>query len=381
MDTCQCQTRVCNNPPPENGGATCSGSKIKVANCTVHGNWTPWSPWSACSQTCGFAIKTRRRTCTNPAPAFGGRVCVDHDHDEIVCIDLPPCPTIKSSPPPTPQPPSSPPLQNGQWSSWGPWGSCNGGIRVRERSCDKSSRQDINQDCIGCNFQIEHCNSQPRIESRKFSSWTPWYTSTNISIQNISGYTEKRFRYICKAHTDDPSSIKVELAKEEERFCRNDGSCSRGNNVNKKNIDIPSCESLTGWDSWSKWSACDDLQQQYRKRICLQSQGGGCQGVNKEVRDCLFDSSTDEIMTNALPRRVEVVGASMGAVVGGCLVGFIMGLGFCSLVYFFYLKKKKPRVPGSPHYISKQNPYVAVPLKEVSYPIIILLSIIKLIYF
>lgn len=125
-DTCQCQTRDCNNPPPQHGGATCSGAKVRVTNCTVHGDWTAWSSWSACSQTCGFAMKTRRRTCTNPAPAFGGRVCVGHDHDDTVCINLPPCPTPAKVAPPPPQ-------TFGQWSSWSAWNACsrpcNGGKR------------------------------------------------------------------------------------------------------------------------------------------------------------------------------------------------------------------------------------------------------------
>lgn len=115
VDTCQCQTRECNNPTPRHGGENCTGARVRVTNCTIHGGWTAWSAWSACSQTCGFAMKTRRRTCTNPAPAFGGRVCVGHDHDDIVCIDLPPCPVpAKAALPP----------QNGQWSSWGSWDQC-----------------------------------------------------------------------------------------------------------------------------------------------------------------------------------------------------------------------------------------------------------------
>lgn len=111
-DICQCQTRDCNNPPPQHGGAPCTGARVRVTNCTVHGEWTAWSAWSACSQTCGFAMKTRRRTCTNPAPAFGGRVCVGHDHDDNICIDLPPCPAKDEAPPPE---------SFGQWSPWGGW--------------------------------------------------------------------------------------------------------------------------------------------------------------------------------------------------------------------------------------------------------------------
>ena len=88
--------------------------RVRVTNCTVHGGWTDWSAWSACSQTCGSAMKIRRRTCTNPTPAFGGRICVGHDHDDIICIALPPCPVPAKVTPP----------QIGQWSTWGPWHAC-----------------------------------------------------------------------------------------------------------------------------------------------------------------------------------------------------------------------------------------------------------------
>lgn len=78
----------------------------------VHGAWTSWSPWSQCSQTCGIAIKTRYRTCGNPAPAHGGRVCVGPDRNEIYCTTNPPCPQ------------QTPPPRDGQWSEWSNWGEC-----------------------------------------------------------------------------------------------------------------------------------------------------------------------------------------------------------------------------------------------------------------
>jgi hypothetical protein len=37
-------------------------------------------------------VKTQRRTCGNPAPAHGGRVCVGQDRNEIYCTSNPPCP-------------------------------------------------------------------------------------------------------------------------------------------------------------------------------------------------------------------------------------------------------------------------------------------------
>jgi hypothetical protein len=68
---------------------------------------------------------------------------------------------------------------------------------------------------------------------------------------------------------------------------------------------------------------------------------------------------------NALPSSVDNSGVTVGAVVGSCVIGFFFGLALTAVLCFCYLKRRKPRIPGSPHYISKQNPYVTVPLKEV----------------
>lgn len=62
---------------------------------------------------------------------------------------------------------------------------------------------------------------------------------------------EKRFRFSCRAQTNDPASVRVQLAKEEERYCRNDGSCLRG----REYAEISTNES--GWGEWSSWGPCD----------------------------------------------------------------------------------------------------------------------------
>lgn len=70
-----------------------------------------------------MAVKTRRRSCGNPKPAHGGRVCVGPDRAELYCSHLPPCPV-----------PKQPPIDG----AWGPWGSfsecsaeCGGGYKIR----------------------------------------------------------------------------------------------------------------------------------------------------------------------------------------------------------------------------------------------------------
>ncbi|XP_060584198.1 neurogenic locus notch homolog protein 1-like [Ruditapes philippinarum] len=59
----------------------------------VDGNWTPWSAWSSCDVTCEKCLKTRTRSCTNPAPQYGGQICLGNSTDSKVCeLDL--CPNL-----------------------------------------------------------------------------------------------------------------------------------------------------------------------------------------------------------------------------------------------------------------------------------------------
>ena len=52
---------------------------------SVDGGWTSWSSFGDCSKTCGGGEKTRYRTCTNPAPANGGKDCVGPSSDSMSC--------------------------------------------------------------------------------------------------------------------------------------------------------------------------------------------------------------------------------------------------------------------------------------------------------
>ena len=40
----------------------------------VDGGWSEWNSWSICSKPFG-GIQTRKRECTNPEPAYGGKHC------------------------------------------------------------------------------------------------------------------------------------------------------------------------------------------------------------------------------------------------------------------------------------------------------------------
>ena len=41
----------------------------------VHGQWTGWTLTASCSKSCCSGTQSYQRTCTNPAPEFGGNTC------------------------------------------------------------------------------------------------------------------------------------------------------------------------------------------------------------------------------------------------------------------------------------------------------------------
>ncbi|KAL2092653.1 hypothetical protein ACEWY4_012451 [Coilia grayii] len=60
------------------------------SSMVVHGSWSSWSPPSPCSRTCGGGVSYRKRSCTNPRPAFGGRGCEGVSTEAELC-HLQPC--------------------------------------------------------------------------------------------------------------------------------------------------------------------------------------------------------------------------------------------------------------------------------------------------
>ncbi|XP_061667105.1 thrombospondin-2-like [Syngnathoides biaculeatus] len=90
------RVRLCANPPPRKGGRGCAGvaTETKPCNntlCPVPGGWTSWSEWSTCSKSCGGGLLMRERKCSNPAPQYGGKLCVGEISDYEAC-NKQPCP-------------------------------------------------------------------------------------------------------------------------------------------------------------------------------------------------------------------------------------------------------------------------------------------------
>lgn len=60
----------------------------------VDGEWGDWTPWSQCSQTCGISggqTLSRTRVCNRPPPMNGGKPC-DGNSTQTAQSCLTPCP-------------------------------------------------------------------------------------------------------------------------------------------------------------------------------------------------------------------------------------------------------------------------------------------------
>lgn len=60
-------------------------TNITSIQCTVDGKWTAWKAWEPCPVTCGGGVQKSQRTCTNPAPAFGGADCEEDSERSRSC--------------------------------------------------------------------------------------------------------------------------------------------------------------------------------------------------------------------------------------------------------------------------------------------------------
>ena len=60
-------------------------SAILLNSNLVHGNWSNWSEWSECNKPCDNGTSSRRRSCDNPVPQFGGNKCYGESNETTKC--------------------------------------------------------------------------------------------------------------------------------------------------------------------------------------------------------------------------------------------------------------------------------------------------------
>uniref|UniRef100_A0A4W3JF97 Semaphorin-2A n=1 Tax=Callorhinchus milii TaxID=7868 RepID=A0A4W3JF97_CALMI len=272
---CNCRSRACDSPAPKCGGRDCVGPWMEVFNCSRwNGGWTLWSVWAPCSTTCGIGFQVRQRTCSNPTPRYGGRVCVGQSREERFCNENSPCPLPVF------------------WSSWAPWSECSAecgeGMHSRQRSCENGNA------CPGCAMEHRTCNVDPCPEVRRNTPWTQWMP---VNVSQSGSRHEQRFRYSCRAQLADPHDLQLGKKKVDVRYCPADGSTGCGTNALVDDLvrfGRQSGHRVSGtWSSWLQWTSCSrECERGFRsrKRTCTSSEprtgGLPCQGANSEYQEC-----------------------------------------------------------------------------------------------
>ena len=122
---------------------------------TVDGGWGNWSEWGRCNKECGGGFQLRLRSCNNPAPEHGGKLCVGSVVEERSC-NTDPCPV------------------DCEWEEWSEWStcsaSCEGGVESRSRAYKQIALHG-GKECNGSNFEQRQCNQHkcPGEEHLKFT--------------------------------------------------------------------------------------------------------------------------------------------------------------------------------------------------------------------
>ncbi|XP_052105125.1 uncharacterized protein LOC127738077 isoform X2 [Mytilus californianus] len=141
------RTKTCTNPAPANGGKMCEGRSRETESCykdecPVDGGWTEYGEWSPCTKSCGTGERSRTRTCTSPSPAYGGKTC-DGKSQETESCNTDECPV------------------DGGWTEYGEWSpctkSCGPGERVRTRTCTSPTPANGGKKCDGRSQETESC--------------------------------------------------------------------------------------------------------------------------------------------------------------------------------------------------------------------------------
>jgi len=153
------RTRVCNNPPPSNGGTSCIGEVTESEPCPVNGGYSNWVDWATCDPSTG--TKKRTRVCNNPPPLNGGSSCSGEAAESASC-----------------------PV-NGGYSNWGDWATCDPstGTKKRTRVCNNPPPLNGGSSCSG-----EAAESAPCPVDGGYSNWGGWATCVR------STWTKKRTR-------------------------------------------------------------------------------------------------------------------------------------------------------------------------------------------
>ncbi|XP_072219621.1 properdin-like [Leuresthes tenuis] len=251
----QLSNRKCDNPAPKYGGKICEGpstqSRVCQSPCPVHGFWSGWSNWGDCSASCisegqKLPTRTRRRSCSNPAPSSSppGQACPGQANEVSNCEFLAHCEV------------------NGGWGPWSPYSSCSAtcgvGLQRSSRKCDSPAPKYSGRSCPGLGHRTKICSTKVHCPvNGVWSEWTDWtecaypFRSTNIKCKHIGGQqTRER---LC-LHRDHKGSICSGEEMSDLQVCYH----------------VDNCYIKGNWDGWGEWGNCRPLCGPNSKRFRIQ---------------------------------------------------------------------------------------------------------------
>uniref|UniRef100_A0A3Q3NA32 SCO-spondin n=1 Tax=Mastacembelus armatus TaxID=205130 RepID=A0A3Q3NA32_9TELE len=248
----------------EHGKWNCS-----LEHCPLDGGLSPWGPWSPCSLSCGgVGVKTRSRSCTQPAPAHGGRNCQGLRQETTYC-QAPDCSD-----------------EDAGFSPWSLWSPCtktctdalNPVMKSRHRRCTKPP-------CSGNSHQEKACNLPQCPDggaicvgpdcAHRNCSWTAWGDWSLCSRSCGVGQQQRVRTYLSPGISGS--------------WCED----ILGGNLEHRFCNIRPCRVDGGWSRWSPWSHCDKHcggGRSIRTRSCSSPppKNGGkmCAGEKNQVKPC-----------------------------------------------------------------------------------------------
>ncbi|XP_062505354.1 SCO-spondin-like isoform X2 [Corticium candelabrum] len=256
------RTRLCDDPPPQNGGLFCPGPKSEAAPCSiskcpVNGEWSAWTAYTDCPRSCGGSRYQRTRKCDNPPPNFDGLPCPG-DYIESTQCNTQECPV------------------NGEWSYWTEWShcstTCDRGGRNRSRVCNDPAPRYNGTECPGPATEWAPCPGDRNCPVD--GGWSPWSVFSPCTA-SCEGGTRESFR---ECNSPQP---------------RYDGLFCGGHSRRTCECNKQPCPVDGGWTWWSIWSPCSSTCEggkQNRTRECtnpLPRHGGlCCQGPEVDVQTC-----------------------------------------------------------------------------------------------
>ncbi|KAM7371424.1 hypothetical protein PAMP_008671 [Pampus punctatissimus] len=255
-DGLQLSIRTCDQPAPKYGGRFCEGpstqSSVCRSTCPVDGFWSGWSSWSECSTSCiqqdRASLRSRRRSCSNPAPSSSppGKGCHGDNSQTENCNHLPPCPV------------------DGGWGSWSPFSSCpvtcGVGLQVSVRRCDSPTPKHGGRPCPGEARRTSICKTNVHCPvDGVWSEWTAW---------SACEYPFGKRVIRCK---------ELGGSQTRERYClhqAHNGSICSGDNLIEIQVcyDVSNCYVKGTWEGWESWNYCNPPcggnSRRVRKRKC-----------------------------------------------------------------------------------------------------------------